>query len=207
MGLREMKAERTRQAILDASLKLFERQGFDQTTMEQIAERAEIGIATLYRYFASKDSILLDPIASSIGALSRRLDERPAEEALDEALGHALHDFLAESDVAPERLIRLRAQLDRADGPRARLWDLWAQERTLLEESIGRRSGADPSELWIGVAAHTAMMIAEMALDLRRGATEPRSTADYADDLIRLLTAEGAVIPRLPVREARAPHA
>ena len=200
MGLRELKAERTRQAILDVSLSLFEQQGFDRTTMEQIAEQAGIGIATLYRYFPTKDSVLLNPVLASLGALARRLDDRPLTEPLDEALGNALHDFLAATDRDPDRLIRLRAQLDQASGPRARLWDVWAQERTLLEDSIARRSGARPDELWVGVAAHTAMMIAEMALDLRRGAAEPRDTADYADELINLLASRDAVIPRLPAR-------
>lgn len=198
MGLRELKAERTRAAILDAALQLFEAHGFEQATMEQIAERAEIGIATLYRYFPTKDSVLLAPIMASLGGMARRLDARPADESIDVAIGHALHDFLADGDSQADESMRLRAQLDRAPGPRARLWDLWAQERTLLEESIARRSGADSSELWVGIAAHTAMMIAEMALDLRRSSLSERSASSYADDLIHLLNAEGAVIPRLP---------
>jgi AcrR family transcriptional regulator len=198
MGLRELKAERTRERISSTALDLFERHGFEQTTMEQIAEGAEIGIATLYRYFPTKDSVLLDPVVRGIGGLARLLDARPDDEPIDEALGHALHDFLIDDERSAARVRRLRAQLDRAQGPRARLWDLWAQERTLVEEAIARRTGVDPGELWVGVASHTTMMIAEMALDLRRSSTAHRSTSDYAAELIRLLHTDGAVIPRLP---------
>lgn len=198
MGLREQKAERTRAAILEAALTLYDRNGFDQTTMEQVAEAAQIGIATLYRYFPTKDLLLIDPIVRSVGGVSASLERRPADEPLDLALGHALHEYLTAADERGEWLQRLRAHLDRAPGPRARLWDLWHQERTLLENTIAVRAGADPGELWVGVAAHTTMMIVEMALDLRRSTLSGRSAAQYARELVHLLSEAGAVIPRLP---------
>jgi len=201
MGLRERKAARTREGILEAALTLFERQGFERTTMEQIAEAAEIGIATLYRYFPSKDLILLQPVIDAVGDLAAYFSARPEDEPLEESLGHALHRMLAESDRQAAAVERLRAQLDRAPGPRARLFDLWAQQRTLLEEAIASRAGVEPGEMWVGVAARTTMLIAEMALDLRRSSVSPRLASEYAEELVRLLRSPDAVLPRLPERE------
>ncbi|GAA4181908.1 helix-turn-helix domain-containing protein [Gryllotalpicola koreensis] len=198
MGLRERKAERTRGAIREAALRLFEKQGFEQTTMEQIAEVAEVGVATLYRYFPTKDQVLLGQVTDSISALADYVAGRPLDEPLDEVLGHALHDLLADTDRQAEQIERLRAQLDRASGPRAKLWDLWAQQRTLLEDAIAARAGVEPTEMWVGIAAHTTMMVAEMALDFRRSTLSPSAASEYADKLLEVLASPQAVIPRLP---------
>lgn len=55
---RERKKERTRQTIVDAALALFQKQGFETTTMEQIAEEADIAKGTLYNHFPSKEAII-----------------------------------------------------------------------------------------------------------------------------------------------------
>jgi AcrR family transcriptional regulator len=198
MGLREVKASRTREGIQQAALGLFEANGYEQTTMEQIADAAQVGIATLYRYFPTKDQILLEPVIASLSDPAALLAARPADEPLEEALGQALHVFLTGNDERAEETERLRAQLDRAPGPRARLWDLLAQQRTLLENAIAERAGEDPSAIWVGVAAHMTMMIAEMALDLRRSALSSKTAAEYAEEVIALLQSRDSLIPRLP---------
>ncbi len=199
MGLRQVKAERTRAAILDAALDLFSEQGFDPTTMDQVAARAEVGIATLYRYFPTKDGILLEPLVRAQGMLAELLDARPADEPIDEALGYALDGYLAAYDRDAESRLRLRDLLDAAPGPRARLWDLWAQERALLEAAIARRTSASPDDLSVGIASHTVMMILEMALDLHRAGNPPCTAEQAARDIIGLLSTDGAPIPRLPL--------
>ena len=198
MGLRERKAARTRDGIRDAALALFEQQGYEQTTMEQIAEASDVGIATLYRYFANKDLILLAPAMDSISTLADYFAARPPSEPLSEALGQALYKFLSDNDRRADETERWRAQLDRASGPRAKLWDLWAQQRTLLENAIAERAGVEPTELWVGVTAHIALMIAQMALDLRRSSLRTRTATDYAGEVVALLGSHEAVIPRLP---------
>lgn len=59
-SLRVRKTARTRQAIIEASRRLFDKQGFDGTTLEQIAEAADIHKQTVFRYFRSKEDIALD---------------------------------------------------------------------------------------------------------------------------------------------------
>jgi AcrR family transcriptional regulator len=196
MGLREKKAQKVREAIYDAMLTLAERNGYEAATLEQVAERAEVGISTVYRYFANKDAILLDPIESNLTALADQFRARPEHEEVAVSLGWTVHAIL---DVGPEylaRLRRLRAQLDLAPGPRARLWDLLQRERVLLEDAIAERSGRD--QLWNTAAAHITIMIISMALDHERDSLDETAPADHADRIIAML--HGTSAP-LPVRE------
>jgi AcrR family transcriptional regulator len=193
VGLREKKAQKVREAIYDAMLTLAERNGYDAATLEQVAERAEVGISTVYRYFANKDAILLDPIESNLSALADQFRTRPDHEEVTVSLGWTVHAIL---DVGPEhraRLRRLRAQLDLAPGPRARLWDLLHQERVLLEDAIAERSGRD--QLWNAAAAHLTMMIIAMASDHERDTFDKTAPADYADRIIAMLHGAGAPLP------------
>ena len=199
MGLREKKAQKVREAIYDAMIVLAERDGYEAATLEQVAERAEVAVSTVYRYFANKDASLLDPVERSVGLLAGRFRDRPADEDVTVSLGRTVHAAL---DVAPEelaRIRRLRAQLDRAPGPRARLWDLVDRERLLLEDAIAERSGRDP--LWNSAAAHLTLVIIGMAYDHDRSTLDGTRPADHADRIIAMLGAgAGAPIPALDRR-------
>jgi AcrR family transcriptional regulator len=69
----ERKKKRTRQKIVQAALPLFRQHGFDATTMEEIAEQADIAKGTLYNYFPAKEAILSAYIQSAFEA---KHDER-----------------------------------------------------------------------------------------------------------------------------------
>ncbi|MEU2621798.1 helix-turn-helix domain-containing protein [Streptomyces sp. NPDC007157] len=200
MGLREKKAQQVRAAIYDAMIALAERDGYEAATLEQVAERAEVAVSTVYRYFANKDAILLDPIERTVGGLAGLLRARPEGEAVAVSLGRVVRAAL---DLDPDelaRIRRLRAQLDRAPGPRARLWDLVYRERLLLEDAIAERSGRDP--LWNAAAAHLTLTIVGMAHDHARDTLDGTTPADYADRIIAMLhEGTGAPIP-LPERRA-----
>ena len=77
MGLRERKKQRTRRTIRAEALKLFQRQGYSATTVEQIAEAADISPSTFFRYFPSKEQLVLaddvDPI------MIRAIESQPQE--------------------------------------------------------------------------------------------------------------------------------
>jgi AcrR family transcriptional regulator len=80
--LRQRKKERARLAIQAAALDLFEKQGFDNTTVEQIAGVAEVSPSTVYRYFTTKDeTVFWDPWDPVLVATlsSRPLDEQPID--------------------------------------------------------------------------------------------------------------------------------
>lgn len=59
-GIREQKKKKTRDAIKASAIQLFEKQGYNQTTIEDIAREAGIGKATIYGYFSTKEEVFRD---------------------------------------------------------------------------------------------------------------------------------------------------
>ena len=77
-GLRERKKARTRTEIQRQALKLFRERGYEATTVSQIAEAAEVSESTFFRYFPTKEDVVIwdeyDPVATDL------VEARPAGE-------------------------------------------------------------------------------------------------------------------------------
>jgi len=203
MGLREFKAARTREQIIDVALDLFIDQGYDETTMEQIAERAEIGSSTLYRYFPSKDLLILDRFRRvlDLGGLLRR---RPADEPLDVALGAAIRRSLEDFDDADGRTAALRRIVDNAPSPRARLWDLATQAQSDLKDAIAERTSRTADDLQVVMAAHITFAVYQVAADASISVDRSVSRSTIVDDLLYRLGAVEIVVPAAPAAISRA---
>jgi AcrR family transcriptional regulator len=95
-GLRTRKKERTRQAISEVAIAMFLEHGFDQVGVAEIAAAAEVSKPTLFRYFPSKEDLVLDRISDHRGEAAAVVRARPAGRTpLD-----ALHDaFMAGLDA------------------------------------------------------------------------------------------------------------
>jgi AcrR family transcriptional regulator len=104
LGLRERKKARTRAAIREQAYRLFASQGYDQTTVEQIAAAAEVSPSTFFRYFPSKEAlVLLDGYQSVlVEALRVMPDGVPAKAALRQAVRASFEK------LGPEDLTRYR---------------------------------------------------------------------------------------------------
>lgn len=127
MGLRERKKQKTRESIQRAALRLFLKQGYEETTVEDIAEAAEISASTFFNYFPTKEDVVLydiyDPVAIEM------ILNRPKDEPLNTVARRVLEamDELFERD---KEMMLQRAKLV-MDVPelRGRMWD--ELERTL----------------------------------------------------------------------------
>jgi AcrR family transcriptional regulator len=94
LGLRERKKARTREAIIDAALDLFERNGFEATTIEDIAAAADVSPRTFFRYFDSKVDLVMARNSAKEKDLTPLILARPAEEAPLEAMRQVICDVL-----------------------------------------------------------------------------------------------------------------
>jgi AcrR family transcriptional regulator len=197
MGRREADAARIRDALHRAVLSLAEERGYQAVTIDMIAAHAGVGVSTLYRHFAHKDAILLEPAARDVGALADALRARPAHEPCDVALGRVLQAYFTRAPDEHERVARLRRQLDAAPGPRSRLWDLRHRQRTLLEEAIAEREGAAPTDLRVAVVALSTMAVVQMAFDRLRDGRAGTPAPETVGEIIAALHGGGIVVPSL----------
>ncbi len=90
---RESKKEKTKTAIVMAALELFERQGFEQTAVDEIAAAAEVSTRTFYRYFPSKDHVMFPYHDEYVAKFRSLLKMRGAKESPLEIVRRALRSM------------------------------------------------------------------------------------------------------------------
>ncbi|MFD6495941.1 TetR/AcrR family transcriptional regulator [Streptomyces sp. NPDC059944] len=151
-GLRERKKTKTRIAIREATYRLIETRGYDATTVEQIAEAAEVSPSTVFRYFPTKEDIVLtdeyDPL------LEQELRERPADEPWSDSLRHVLREAIGLGPSQDPEVSRLRTRL-MAEVPsvRSRMMESASVTGRILSRAIAERVGRDPDSLEARVLA------------------------------------------------------
>jgi AcrR family transcriptional regulator len=109
--LRERKRARTRQAIIDAAAELFERNGYDGTTIADIAAAADIGTRTFFSYFASKEELLFPEADVRVAAAIAAIDNRQPGERPVDVLIRALGEVNSESTEMVGTMARLRMRM------------------------------------------------------------------------------------------------
>jgi AcrR family transcriptional regulator len=104
-GLRERKKLRTQQQLRDAALTLFLERGFDNVTTDDIAAAVEVSKTTFYRYFESKEDVLLGSSAEHLAAMREALDARPADEPVMVAVQQALTSLAKDYEQSREAML------------------------------------------------------------------------------------------------------
>lgn len=97
-GLRERKRQRTHDAVSSAAISLFLERGFDRVSVADIAAAAEISKPTLFRYFRTKEDLVLHRIADHQGEAARVVRQRPERQTPLAALRQHVLDGLASRD-------------------------------------------------------------------------------------------------------------
>jgi AcrR family transcriptional regulator len=164
-GLAERKRQVVRDELSAAALKLLAFQGFEQTTIDQIVAAAGVSRRTFFRYFKSKEDVIIEFLAE-VGRLARaQLAARPAAESPAIALRRAFSAFVEETAHDPEKTLKL-AKLTLDTPPLlARYRDRQGEWQAGLAEELGRRSGLDPeSDMRPSIAAGVALTAFTTAL-------------------------------------------
>ncbi|UAB93419.1 TetR family transcriptional regulator [Dactylosporangium vinaceum] len=145
MSLRDVKRARTRQAIVAAATELFERHGYEQTTIADIAAAAEIGTRTFFGYFASKEDVLFPETDRRLEAAIRAIAQRAPGDRPAEVLLRALTIVGEDSDDLSGRLAALRLRFI-AEIPSVRGKGLQTQ-MDMQQELARHLAAAYPDEL------------------------------------------------------------
>ena len=101
LGLRERKKQRTRATLIDAAIDLCNRQGFERTTVDQIAAVADVSPRTFSRYFPTKDAIALALIDEALAQAAVELSRQPTDIGHFEALRRSYVAMYSGTKTAP----------------------------------------------------------------------------------------------------------
>lgn len=185
MGLRERKKEKTRLAILDAALNLFLEQGYESTTIEQIAGAVEISPRTFFRYFTSKDHLVLWFHDHGEEILLETFAARPEDEPPFTSLMHGLRaivdDMQGSTPEDTERFLKLRQLLDKYPHLVGQSVARGAATERRLAEAVAARRGVDPEGDQL-----SHLIVAFAMSTMRVGFECPRRAGDMADIVSRI---------------------
>jgi AcrR family transcriptional regulator len=147
-GLRERKKQKTRETIIKVALELFVERGYEETTIAEIADAAEVSPRTIFAYFPSKEDILFYDMPEILERLAQVLRDRPeGATALD-----ALRDFIAgslspDSDEARNVALRRRIVIAGNETLRRNQRARFAPFEQLMADAIAEDLRAGPDDL------------------------------------------------------------
>lgn len=164
---RERKKQQTHELLRMSALRLFAEKGFEQTTVQDIADGADVAQRTFFLHFASKEQVLIGDTADRARQFMDVLRSRPDDEDGFTALRAALVHVVETSDMDDDELM-LRARLVE-EAPSLMAWTLEqnAAVAEAIAEEMARRSGSDPlRDVYPRVLASAGMTALVLAASL-----------------------------------------
>jgi AcrR family transcriptional regulator len=163
-GLRERRKRLTAAELEAAALRLFSERGFDSVTVDDIAAEADVSRRTFFRYFASKEDVLLADHFVQLARLREAIAARPADEPILTALRNAILSMTGDFEDRKEMVI-LRGRIMRGT-PSLQARSLVHQRawEDAMQEMVADRLAVDPNvDLRPGVVAATALAAMRVA--------------------------------------------
>lgn len=141
LGLRERKKQRTRAAIQKEALRLFLKKGYDETTVEDIAEAVEISPSTFFNYFPSKEAVVFEDEYDP--AIIAAFDSQPdATTNPIHALRMAMREVFTNVPADQMHILRQRTVLfARAPALRSAMLSQFAELADQIADLLAHRSG------------------------------------------------------------------
>jgi AcrR family transcriptional regulator len=166
VGLRERKKAKTRASIRQHAMRLFREQGYGETTVEKIAEAAEVSPSTFFRYFPTKEDVVItddyDPL------LMASFRAQPPELSVVEALRRSVREVFDGLDAETLTQESYRYQLmETVQELRAARYTEYRRSIGLIADLIAERVGMDPQGLelraFAGALVGVMMSVADNA--------------------------------------------
>jgi len=166
LGLREIKKRRTRQALIEAAMRLYREKGFDKVTVAEIAREADVAPRTFFGYFETKEDVFLGRGDDRLEMLVRAIRERDRRQPILTAIQPVL--LQDREPVRRERAARAPELPELLLHPAIahRLRERWNRWEDLLAEAIAKDVGArttDPEPRVVAAAIAGAIRIASDA--------------------------------------------
>jgi AcrR family transcriptional regulator len=185
IGLRERKRQRTRELIAAAALELFDRQGFAETTIPQIAAAADVSPRTVSGYFPHKEDLAFPDSDEAFATLQARLTHRAPGETAAAALRAWIGEWIAQAD--PEEM-RIRQRVIRShEALRTYEHRFRSRAQEVLTEAIARDLGAAPTDLEPRMAAAATLAVFDVLDADTAGA--PQDALELVDRALRFIDA------------------
>jgi AcrR family transcriptional regulator len=151
-GLRERKKARTRASIREHALRLFREQGYQATTVEQIAAAAEVSPSTFFRYFPTKEDVILQDNMDTL--MVEAFERQPAGLSPVAAARAATREMVASMNPAQwEQFRQTTALTMTVPEVRARAMDEFARTIGILADAMAKRAGRSPDDLAVRALA------------------------------------------------------
>jgi len=161
-GLRQRKKLKTRESIQREAMRLFQMQGYEETTIEQIAAAVEISPSTFFNYFPNKEDVVLydayDPVVASL------LSERPATEPLSIAMRRVLEAMGGVFDRDREIILARGRLWFEVPALRARLWEELEKAQAFISGLIAERYGRDADDFELRITVMIVVMTSMEAM-------------------------------------------
>ncbi|WP_229403130.1 TetR/AcrR family transcriptional regulator [Micromonospora okii] len=179
VGRRERKKAATRQAIADAALRLFLERGYDQVSIRDIADAADVSTTTLFKHFTGKEALVFDQDQENEAQLIAVVRQRPDGQGIIDALREyvlgahlstALHPQMAEFNELVESVPALRAYAER----------MWTRHTDSLSTAIAGELGVAPDDVACVALARFVLQIPS----LTRGRADRRAAVETVFDLL-----------------------
>ncbi|WP_432985347.1 TetR family transcriptional regulator [Dactylosporangium sp. CA-233914] len=145
MSLAERKRQLVRDELAEAALKLVAFQGFDETTIDQMAAAAGVSRRTFFRYFQSKEDVIIEFLSDLGRKLSAALRSRPEPERPDQALRQALRVFTDKFSEHPQKSRRLARVTVETPALLARYLERQVAWKQTMTQELARRMASDPA--------------------------------------------------------------
>ncbi|MGC9220305.1 MAG: TetR/AcrR family transcriptional regulator [Solirubrobacteraceae bacterium] len=168
-GLRELKKRETRKRISDVATDLFIARGFETVTIAEVAAAAQVSEKTVYNYFATKESLVLDEVDEQLTRLVGATRDRPTgttpTAAIICALRPEIEFFSTQPPGGTGRILQFAAMLHATPALRAAVGEHRHQIVLSLSEVLAKELDVHPLDPEVRIAAQALTSLVELVYD------------------------------------------